>query len=264
MKRLAILGIVLLAESRFSSSQAQAQDFERALIPIRSAVVLVVVGEDTYSGFLIADDPPLVATAAHMAANVAKPEDVIVRANETGTIARVRAVHIHNGYKKERTNKDPYGPDAAILELDPASPELGLVLAISPPNTETDLRGIEIVSLGFPPYAAIPSELESPAAVFRRGVVQRMLDDNATTTTIMPPTRRPLLQHDLNCLLGESGSPIVSLSSGMVVGIQIGDRKWKTTAGVVFANPGIAVHADKLWEVAEQAGFTQALQQAGK
>lgn len=122
-----------------------------------------------------------------------------------------------------------------------------------------DWTGTSIGCLDFPFYATISVERESPSAVFRRGVVQRMLDDNAATTTVMPAEQRPLLQHDLACLAGESGGPIVSLPSGMIIGIQVGNRKWRNKAGEVVAEHGIGVHSDRLWEVMKQAGLSHGL-----
>lgn len=266
MTRVAVLGIVFAGFMfGFDSGRLRAEDRETMLARLHSSVVMVVVGKDEFSGFIIARDPPLVATVAHMAIKMEKPEDVIVRANETGMEARVKAVHVHKGYKKDRTSKDPYGPDVAILELEGESPDLGSALSLAPPNTDADLRGLEIVLLGFPFYSTLLNERESPAAVFRRGSVQRMLDDDAAHTTIMPLTKRPMFQHDLSCLPGESGAPIVSVLSGAVVGVQNGDRKWKkTSTGEMLASYSVAVHADKLWEVAEQANLTKALEQAGK
>lgn len=256
--------IVLVFVLVLGLNVARAADAQAVAARVQSAMVVVVVGEADATGFLISRDPPLIATNAHVATLAAKPEEIIVRANVTGTVGKVKAIHIHKDFKQDQGKKNPYSPDLAILELEDTHPDLGAPLVLAPPKHGEDLRGCEIIYLGFPNYVTPTGERESAEAVIRRGLVQRMVDlDGSTTTT--PIVQRRMLEHDLGVLPGESGGPILSVSSGSVIAVHHGTRRFykKGTRDLIVAI-SVAMHADLLWEVAEQAGLTEALQQAGQ
>lgn len=225
----------------------------------RPAIMVVAIGEYDATGFLIARDPPLVATVAHAATLATKPEDMIIRLNETGNPVAVQAIHIHPAYHQQATPKDPYSPDLAILELAATDKELGQPLVLAFPNYTADLRGLEVISLGFPTYATLTGERESAESIIQQGVVQRMIDFDGNTTTL-PPTQRPMFEHSFATSPGESGAPVLDVSSGTVIAIHHGTRRvYKSGTRELQAVIPVALRVDLLWELIETVGFIGAV-----
>lgn len=239
--------------------QSRAGEVQELAAKSRPAVVMVMVGSEDSTGFLITTDPPLVATVAHAVTSATEPSAIIIRLNETGEPLHVRAVHIHAGYKRDATPKDPYSSDVAILELEATDTELGQPLVLSAPQVENDLRGLEVIALGFPTYATLTGERESAESVIRHGFIQRLIDFDGTTTT-MPPTSRPMLEHTFEASPGESGMPVLDVTSGLVVAIHHGTRRLRDPqTREVRAIVPVCLRIDLLWELIDQAGLGNAV-----
>lgn len=243
---------------------ARAGEIQQLMKRCSASVVLISIGETDATGFLICREPPLIACAAHTAVLAKKPEDVIVRVNESGAPMQVKAVHMHPGYQEDKERKTAYGPDAAILHLQTIDAGLGSPFILAKPKSG-DLRGIEVISLGFPAHATLSrgAERESPEATIRRGLVQRLVDYDALTN--LPVEQRPIIEHDFVTEKGESGSPLINVSSREVVAIHVRSQRFlkKGTQEVVSIVP-VAVRVDVLWELLEQAGFSAAVELTGK
>lgn len=222
----------------------------------QKALFLISAGKGDGTGFLISRDPPLVVTVGHLVSKVEKPEEIVVRTNETETLRKVRALHIHKGFKEDGGGKNPYSPDLALLELETAKDALGPPLMLAREKPGEDLRGAAIVSMGFPNYTLYGKERESPEAVTRRGIVRRLQDYDGSTTS--PLLKRPMFEHDLDVLVGESGSPMMLATSGTVIGIQVGTRRFtkKDTKELIVAL-SVGVHVRELWVLLDQVGMTK-------
>lgn len=247
-----VVTILVFAASMWQSASVGAQDLQTQALRCLPSVVLVQIGEVDGTGFVISHEPDIIATNAHVAMQATQPADIQVRLNESGAPLKVKAIHIHTGYDTKRTSKESHGPDVALLELEPGATALGPPLPLLASPELVDIRGMELVLIGYPTYATMTGERDTPEAAIRYGTVQRLIDYDGTTTS--PLHERPLIEHFPDVVSGESGSPLIDLKSGAVVGIHVGTRRFfrKGTTEVLAAVP-LAVHVDVLWEVLAQS-----------
>lgn len=234
-------------------------DFSPAIAKYGRSVFLVVANGQGGTGFLIATDPPLVATAAHVLVGV-QPRAIVVYMNETGSPSAVRAVHIHRAFGG-RTNGEIeiYSPDVALLQIAGVPVDLGPPLPLASPTTAQGVRAHSVASLGFPFYSTADFGRNPPEATMQVGVISRLLDFNRGARS--PLGTRWIFEHSLENLPGHSGAPLL-LPSGEVVGIRHCFRTVKTTAGnqTVSTTIPYAVRVDALWELLEDLGLARAVQ----
>lgn len=253
---LAVVLAIAFTPSEASLLGAQGTPSAKIVSVSQPSVCVVQVGTEKFSGFVIAHNPPIVATVAHSTLKVQKLTDITIRINEKGTVMTVKAFHVHPGYNR-KTN--PFSPDVAVLELNPNQGKLGSPLLLAKHKSGVDVRGAEIVSLGFPFYSTRGKETESPEATARKGLIRRMLDYDFTTTSLL--TQRPIIEHDLGILNGESGAPIMLIPSGEVIGVQHGIRRTtKKETNELLATLPVAIHVDELWSLLNHARLTKFLQ----
>ena len=177
------------------------------------------------TAFLISNDPPLLATVAHTMRHVTDVAKLTVRDNITGAVRPAKTVILHPQFKVMESKKDPFSPDVALIVLTEPVPESVQRVPLGQGDT-SQLQGQAIVSLGFSRYAALEEDKgETAEAVMRQGIIQRTVDFDAIST-VSPRSERPLLEISTPCIEGESGAPIILLSTGQLIGIQIGYRKY--------------------------------------
>lgn len=269
-----IIGVLLLGLALVAAAPAHAGDeIKQVASQSRSAVVMIQVKPTTIAtGFLICEDPALVACVGHTAVNAEKPEDITVRVNETGTAIAVQRIYIHQDYRPNGhpERKTPYVPDWAILELANLDPGLGSPLTLSDPASEEDLRGCQVISFGFPPHTTFTQEgeRESAEAMLRRGMIQRMVDYTSRTESVL--IERPIVEYDLRMEDGDSGAPVINIATGRVVAIHSQSRQFprkltdeekaREAAGekverTIVAVVPMGVRTNALWELLEQIGL---------
>lgn len=257
MKRMLVLFVLMCG----GSSAAVSQDLYKQAARNMSSVVLIQIGPTDGTGFVISHDPPLIATNAHVAMQGKQPSDITVRLNESGTPLKVQAIHLHKGYDTKRSSKETYGPDVALLELEAGTTGLGPPLPLLSATSPTDIRGREVVLIGYPVYATFTGERDSAEAAVRYGTVQRLIDYDGGTSSSL--AKRPLMEHFPAVTPGESGSPLISLDTGVVIGIHNGTKTFRRKGTTeVLATVPVAVHTRILWEVIEQANLTKAVRSA--
>lgn len=257
-------GIFVVAFAITALHQTLAEETPSIAARSQKALFVVSVGTNNCTGFLIARDPPLIATVAHIPSVAEKAEQILVRTNETGAIQKVRVRHLHKDFVKgSGKGSMPFSADLTLLELEGKSADFGIPLTLTKEGGNEDLRGKNIVSLGFPFYALAGEELQSPETIVRRGLIRRFLDYNGSTTS--PMQKRPLLEHDLDALGGESGAPLILSPTGNVIGIQIGNRTFTSKeTKQITAKFSLAIHVNHLWELLEQADMKKAILKASK
>lgn len=207
------------------------------------------------TAFLISNDPPVLVTVAHLMHFVTDVSKLTVRDNISGEARPVKSVFLHPEYSTNQGSKNPYTADVAVILLFEPVPESFQRLRLHEGDT-SKLQGEAIVSFGFPKYAAFEEEKGGTAeAVIRQGIIQRTVDFDAVSTA-SPLHERPLLEISTPCIDGESGCPIILLSTGEVVGVQVGERTYKYTGTQI---PGLiiplAVHVKYLRDLLEKEGL---------
>lgn len=203
------------------------------------------------SAFLICHNPVLLVTVAHTV-HAENPSKITVRDNITGTVRVVKTIHVHPAYDPDDDDKGAWPEDVAILEMSEPVPKEFIRLKVSSNADTSQLQGREVVSFGFPKYVVLQErDGGSAEAVLRQGIIQATLDYNIISTND-PKESRPMLHTSLPCIDGESGCPVILLSTGEVIGVQVGNRNWKYSGTNI---PGIiiplAIHANSINELLE-------------
>lgn len=264
MNRLFVLGLVVFNVISFTNLAAMAQTGTPQSNPaeiaarIRPSVFLIWADTKINTGFLICRQPPLVATVAHDVINVEDLSKLVVQANETGVKWKVKAVHLHPEFKPLETDQDPFSADVALLELEENETELGSALVLKNPSATQDLRGQEVLMLGFPFYLIVGlprSEREHLEAVLRHGIVERHVDFDTSTTS--PLAERPMIQSSVLAYQGDSGAPLVD-RAGEVIAIQHGVRRIRVQQEVV-GRLGMSINVRLLYQLIESTGFADAI-----
>lgn len=238
---------------------------QKVVAGCQSSVFMITIEKKTATGFLVCRNPALVVTTAHTVAKVEDPADIKVwtRLEEKGGSRRVRAIHLHKDFKKDRTEKEAYSPDVALLELAPGAP-LKEPLSLAVCSATEDLRGHEIMSIGFPFYAAAGQEYKDAEAAVQVGIVRRVVGFNWSTK--LPRSQRSMIELSFDQWPGDSGSPIISQSSGKVLGVSHGTnrrnlkRKGSEIETVLFQRSG-AIHVREVWALLEQTKMKKLVNQ---
>lgn len=236
-----------------------AQTYANAVFSYKIDLGTDALGEPKWSkgtAFLISNDPPLLATVAHLMHHVTDVSKLTVRDNITGTVRPVKAVFLHPEFKVDQGGKSAFSADVALIALVDPLPDSFHKLLLCEEEDTTQLQGQAIVSLGFPDYAAAEEEAGGSAeAVLREGIVQRTIDFEGASTQ-SPLHDRPLLEISTPCIDGESGCPIVLLTTGKVVGIQIGARKYNYSGTKIPARIiPFAIHTKYLLQLMVKEGL---------
>lgn len=229
---------------------------QKVVADCQPSVFMITIEKKTATGFLVCRNPVLVVTTAHTVAKVEDPADIKVwtRLGKKKDARRVRAIHPHKGFKNDRTEKEAYSPDVALLELE-MGPVLQEPLGLAAHAPNEDLRGHEIIGIGFPFYAAAGQEYKDAEAAVQVGIVRRVVGFDWSTK--LPLSQRSMFELSFDQWPGDSGSPIISLSSGKVLGVSHGTnrrnlkRKGSEIETVLFQRSG-AIHIREVWALLEQ------------
>lgn len=236
---------ILLIPLAVNGQPAIPKSIPKLVTQIKPAIVLVCLGKGNSTGFLISKEPPLVATVAHMVSKAKDPSELTIRANETGAVAQVKTIHIHKNFNSEQGGKNPYSTDLAVLELEKLCDGLGKPLILSQTKLGEGLAGEEIIQMGFPYYSTAGKFIKQPEAVLNHSIIQRIVGFNWNTD--IPVKERRMMEYRYSALPGDSGSPVILLSSGEVIGVHHGSRKHyeKTTKAIITMSSG-AIHVAEL------------------
>lgn len=212
-----------------------------------SSIFLVHAGQRTGTGFLIAKEPPLIATSAHVVADC-RVEDVGVYRNEDRTRHAVQRLIVH-AHARERAGgpvRNP-GPDVAVIELSALPLDAGPPLHLASPTAAGAIRGKPIAAIGFPFYAVTNPAEDPPQAVVATGLAGRLLDFQRTSR--LPVDRRWLIEHDARTVSGFSGAPVFLITTGEVAAIVQGFRDFSHQTTSEELRIPHAVRVDALWEL---------------
>lgn len=222
----------------------------------RRSVFLIRTGTTSGTAFLIAENPPLLATAAHVVAG-ARPADIVLTLNESAQSVRASASHLHPAYQPARNWDDPFTPDVALIECISLPRDHGPPFPLLSPRAASGLPGKWVASLGYPFFAIALANGPSTARA-TVGAVSQLLDDARGTGG--EPARRWIIEHGIRALPGQSGSPLF-LPSGEVVGIMQAFREFTATRqdAEIRERVSYAVRVDAVWELLEDLKLTDAV-----